>query len=606
MPKILTLLQKEDLERSVTYDEIKRAVWDCGTNKSPGPDGFTFNFIRRYWKGIDKDVVKDVEEFFVSSKFPPGSNSSFITLIPKTQDAKMVKDFRPISLIGSTYKIITKIMANRLSMVISDLVSDVQSAFVSNRQILDAFDSVRWDFLDDILDKFGFGTKWRGWIQGCLSSAMGSILVNGSPTTEFKFHKGLKQGDPLSPFLFILVMESLHLSFNHILNAGLFKGIFIDNSLTLSHLFYANDAVFLEEVNSAASLIGCTTLSTPFNYLGVKIGAPSSRSSSWEEVLSKISYRLSKWKLKSLSIGGRVTLLKSVLSSMPLYHMSIYKVPMGVLNRMESLAMYGVHGSLDNPGNLSRHSPWSDIIKEARSLSVKGINIMSYVKKKLGNDEHTFFWEDVWLTNRPLKLSFPWLYALECEKDVSVAAKLIDSSLTSSFIRNPRGGSKEEQYLLLMESVAPVILSNSSDRWVWSLDSAGYFSVKSIRTLIDDSFLPSVGNETRWINVVPIKINIFAWKVCLDKLLARFNLSLRGLDILSILCPICHSAGESSSHLFFSCNVARLLQSKVARWWDLVIIDIHSYDDWYLGSPLFVWLKGLKMFWKGSSTLCGG
>ncbi|GJU84821.1 RNA-directed DNA polymerase, eukaryota [Tanacetum coccineum] len=108
-----------------------------------------------------------------------------------------------------------------------------------------AFDSVRWDFLDIILRNFGFGIKWRGWIQGCLSSAMGSILVNGSPTAEFKFHKGLKQGDPLSPYLFILVMESLHLSFNNIINADLFKGIRFDDSLTLFHLFYADDAVFI-------------------------------------------------------------------------------------------------------------------------------------------------------------------------------------------------------------------------------------------------------------------------------------------------------------------------------------------------------------------------
>ncbi|GKC91022.1 RNA-directed DNA polymerase, eukaryota [Tanacetum coccineum] len=401
MLKTLSLDQVEDLERNVTYDEIKRAVWDCSTNKSPGPDGFTFDFIRKYLYVIDKDV----EEFFDSSTFPPGCNASFITLIPKMQDAKLVKDFRPISLIGCIYKIVAKILANRLSLVISELVSDVQYAFVSNRQILDgpfilneliswskakkskdmifkvdfekAFDSVRWDFLDSLIDKFRFGTKWRGWIKGCLNSTRGSILVNGSPTSEFKFYKGLKQGDPLSPFLFILVMESLHFSFNHILNAGVFKGIRIDNSLTLSHLFYADDAVFIgkwdksnliaivnmlkcfflasglkinihkskligigvshEDVNSATNFIGCFTLSRPFNYLGVKVGGCNSRSSSWDEVIAKISSRLSKWKLKTLSIGGRLTLIKSVLSSMPLYHMSIYKVPLGVLNKLESL-----------------------------------------------------------------------------------------------------------------------------------------------------------------------------------------------------------------------------------------------------------------------------
>nr|GEZ89394.1 RNA-directed DNA polymerase, eukaryota, reverse transcriptase zinc-binding domain protein [Tanacetum cinerariifolium] len=265
--------QKEDLERNVTLNEIKSAVWDCGTNKSPGPDGFTFEFFRRYWKFFEQDIMAIVTEFFSSGVFPSGCNFSFIALILKIQDAKVVYDFCPISLIGSLYKIITKILSKRLSLVISDLITDVQSAFVTNRQILDgpfilnellswckhkkmkamffkvdfekAFDSIRWDYLDDVVMMFGFDIKWRGWISGCLKSAMGSVLVNGNPTTEFQFHKGLKQGDPLSPFLFILVTESLHLSFRRVMDAGLFSGISINNSLTISNLFYADDVVFV-------------------------------------------------------------------------------------------------------------------------------------------------------------------------------------------------------------------------------------------------------------------------------------------------------------------------------------------------------------------------
>ncbi|GJS71688.1 RNA-directed DNA polymerase, eukaryota [Tanacetum coccineum] len=108
-----------------------------------------------------------------------------------------------------------------------------------------AYNRLRWDYLDDVLEKFGFGSKWRGWIHNCLHSSKGSILVNGSPTDEFHFRRGLKQGDPLSPFLFILVMESLHLSFQNVVDEGLFKGVSVGSSLQLSHLFYADDVIFM-------------------------------------------------------------------------------------------------------------------------------------------------------------------------------------------------------------------------------------------------------------------------------------------------------------------------------------------------------------------------
>ncbi|GJR02285.1 RNA-directed DNA polymerase, eukaryota [Tanacetum coccineum] len=110
-----------------------------------------------------------------------------------------------------------------------------------------AYDSIRWDFLDDILCSFGFGSKWRSWISGSLASGKASVLVNGSPTSEFQFHCGLKQGDHLAPYLFLLVMESLHYSFSRVVEAGFFKGISFNESVNISHLFYADDAVFIGE-----------------------------------------------------------------------------------------------------------------------------------------------------------------------------------------------------------------------------------------------------------------------------------------------------------------------------------------------------------------------
>ncbi|GJZ21920.1 RNA-directed DNA polymerase, eukaryota [Tanacetum coccineum] len=437
-------------------------------------------------------------------------------------------------------------------------------------------------------------------------------------------------------------MESLHLSFNNILNAWLFKGIRIDESLTLSHLFYADDAVFIgkwdkanvvtivhmlkcfflasglkinidksklmgigishEDVNAAANIIGCSTISTPFNYLSVKVGMSFSRSKSWDEVLAKFSSRLLNWKIKTLSVGGHLTLIKSVPSSLPLYHMSIYKAPMGVLHSMESFhrknfngvdknekkfsmirsqgsslssrlikAFYGDHVSLYGTCSVSRPSLWNNIIRELGSLSLKGINLDSHMKKKVGNGAYTLFWEDSWITDSPLRQTYSWLYALENVKHVSIADKLSDVSLIDSFRRAPRGGLEEEQYLSLMDLVASVILSNSNDRWVWHLT----------------------------LRVVPIKINIFAWKVCLDKLPTRLNVSLRGIDIPSIICPVCNSAGESCSHILFSCIMARLLLRKFARWWELEIPEFISYEDWLAWFISIRLSKGFKDVLEG-------
>ncbi|GJS85444.1 RNA-directed DNA polymerase, eukaryota [Tanacetum coccineum] len=187
-PNRLNIDQSGELEAPISRDEIRRAVWDCGENKSPGPDGFTFEFFRKFWNIVGPDLCLAVEWFFHHASFPVGCNSSFIALIPKTLNPKSVGEYRPISLIGSIYKIVTKILANRLSTVIADIISNVQTTFLPNRQILDG------------------------------------------------------------PFIINELLARCHYK-NHSA-----KGIKIDSSTTLSHLFYADDAVFIGEWSSRGNL----------------------------------------------------------------------------------------------------------------------------------------------------------------------------------------------------------------------------------------------------------------------------------------------------------------------------------------------------------------
>ncbi|GJZ49771.1 hypothetical protein Tco_0603961 [Tanacetum coccineum] len=126
---------------------------------------------------------------------------------------------------------------------------------------------------------------------------------------------------------------------------------------------------------------------------------------------------------------------------------------------------------MDMAVHLSWHSPWIDIIREFDTLSRKGIDLHSHVKKKVGNGEHTSFWDDVWLPESPLKHIYPRLFALECDKHASVAGKFRYSSLIASFRRAPRGGIEEEQLHLLVDRAATVLLSSINDRWVWTLES---------------------------------------------------------------------------------------------------------------------------------------
>ncbi|GKD31304.1 RNA-directed DNA polymerase, eukaryota [Tanacetum coccineum] len=152
----------------------------------------------------------------------------------------------------------------------------------------------------------------------------------------------------------------------------------------------------------------------------------------------------------------------------------------------------------------------------------------------------------------------------------------------------------------LKDKVRGLVLLNIEDRWSWSLEGYGLFSIKSSSAYIDDLLLPKADAATRWIRILPIKINVFAWKVCLDALPTRCNMSLREIDIPSILCPLCNRAVENSDHILFSCSMVQKVWRRLLTWWELDVSSFHSYNEWISWLSSIRLPKLLKVFLEGS------
>ncbi|PNX82415.1 cysteine-rich receptor-like protein kinase, partial [Trifolium pratense] len=399
---VLSADDNDLLLQPFSEEDVREVIWSCDGNKSPGPDGFNFNFLKECWATVKVDVMEFLNEFYHNAVLPKAITASFLALIPKKDHPQQLSDYRPICLIDMLYKILSKLLATRLKNIMGKLISPCQSAFLPGRQILDgvvvlneiidlskrrkdrclffkvdferAYDTINWSYLERMMLKMGFAQKWMSWMRACVFHSSMSVLINGSPTEDFTVGKGLRQGDPLSPFLFLIAAEGLTGMVNKAVNIGKFVGYRVNDPLRYQILQFADDTILMGDCSwdnvrtmksilrgfelvsglkinflksklyginaadnflvAASSYLGCNVESIPFKFLGLPVGANPRRQATWKPIVESAAKKLSCWNSRNLSIGGRVTLINSVLSSLPLYFFSFYKAPRCVINQL--------------------------------------------------------------------------------------------------------------------------------------------------------------------------------------------------------------------------------------------------------------------------------
>lgn len=399
----ITPIDLATLGEPFTEEEVHRAIKEMPADKAPGPDGFTGAFFKVCWEIIKDDILLVFSSIYnLRCAHLNLLNSANIVLIPKKDGAESVSDYRPISLIHSIAKIFAKMLALRLRPHMHELISVNQSAFIKGRSIHDnylfvrnmirryhrqrramllfklditkAFDSVRWDYLLALLQRKGFPTRWIDWLGALLSSSTSQVLLNGSPGQRIKHGRGLRQGDPLSPLLFILAIDPLQRILSKATELGAISKL-RGRTTRLRISMYADDAVIFinptqNDVATSANIlhrfgtatglvtnlqksqvaaIRCGNIDLeevlqgvpakranfPLKYLGLPLVLGRLRKTDLQPVFDKISGRVASWRGKNMAAAGRTTLVKSVLSAQPIYLLTALKVMKESLEQLD-------------------------------------------------------------------------------------------------------------------------------------------------------------------------------------------------------------------------------------------------------------------------------
>ncbi|CAN0901853.1 Putative ribonuclease H protein At1g65750, partial [Linum grandiflorum] len=609
-------VQATTISRQFSEEEVWRCIQISESEKAPGPDGFNMGFIKHCWSFIKSDFMNALWDFQSSSIIPKGANSTFICLIPKKDSVRDIKDLRPISLIGIFYKILSKCLMCRFRSCLKEVISSPQCAFLDGRQISEAsllaneiidsrrssgknglvfkldlekaFDSVNWECIIFMLERFNFPPIWISWIRSCISSAHFSILINGAAEGYFENHRGIRQG--------------LKINFSK------------------SRIFAVGN---VQNINEMAHIFGCAVDTFPTSYLGLPLGCKPTLSVIWNPVITSIQSKLDSWKVRHLSFGGRLVLIKHVLGAMPFYFMTLFKAPCRIIKKIEQLQrtflwsgnsesrkFHGVCwnqtkasrtrgglGILDlrcmNSALLSKwiwkyasqpSAWWRSLLDTKNGLSTstwkmslrEGFGSWSVWRRIMtcesdfwkigfvdpGRGLNTSFWHDSWVRGEveSLKSSYPRVFAASIDKEACIADIFCrdDRSWNLQLNVSLRGGAATELFelRLLLDSLSGDMLARDVEGLHWPLENSSSFTVRSMYShLATQRFrgLPDFPTNRIWLQMVPSKICCFLWLCCTGKIATLDVLKQKGWSLAN-RCFLCEQDEESTNHLFLHCN----------------------------------------------------
>ncbi|KAL0401945.1 UNVERIFIED_CONTAM: LINE-1 reverse transcriptase [Sesamum latifolium] len=362
---ILSEEEARSLLLPVTTDEIKQAVFDIDETKAPGPDDYSSGFFKAAWPIVGREVTRAIMDFFITGRLLKQVNSTLISLIPKVNKPMVVAEFRPVSCCNVLYKVITKILVQRMRGILDKLISPSQNAFVPGRSIGDnillaqelfygynqqhlpprcalkvdlrkAYDTVEWDFLRAVLILFGFPEQFILWIIECVTTPSFSVCLNGSPHGYFRGARGLRQGDPMSPYLFVLVMEVLTLLLRQIIDQdGGFSYHWKCGEMQLCQLGFADDLLLFSKADMSLVHIFKRALTVFADLSGLRANLHKSHL-----ILSRSAGPLRDTLLAILDFQEghlplRVQLIKSVMSALQVYWAMAFILPKHVIKEIE-------------------------------------------------------------------------------------------------------------------------------------------------------------------------------------------------------------------------------------------------------------------------------